>query len=139
MADSVSAGTVVTSQEQVQPLTVNPPVTSVAIETPLAPMGDNLNIDLPLLEEEIQQAEVLNSTTHSERSNRSSKSISEDVLLEIREMGSEMRAMNHNIALMLQAHLSDRERMSKLEGRQNVSEKSINTSSGFTLMPYMYD
>jgi hypothetical protein len=65
MADNASAGTVVTSQEQVQPLTINPPVTSVASEIPLAPMGDNLNIDLPPLEEEIQRAEVLNSTTHS--------------------------------------------------------------------------
>jgi hypothetical protein len=40
---------------------------------------------------------------------------------------------------MLQAQLDDRERVSKLEGRQNVSEQFVNTSIGFTSMPHIYE
>jgi hypothetical protein len=139
MADDNPPVSVSASNEQEPPpVTINPPVTSVAIAPPPVTTSANLNNELPPLDEEITRGDVLNSTTHSERSNRSSRSVSEDVLLEIREMGSKMRAMNRNIALMLQAQLSDRERMNRLEGK-NVSEQIINTSIGFTARPHIYN
>jgi hypothetical protein len=80
MADDNPPISIAVSNEQALPVTINPPVTSVAIAPPPITLGANLNNELPPLDEEITRGDVLNSTTHSERSNRSSRSVSEDVV-----------------------------------------------------------
>jgi hypothetical protein len=90
--------------------------------------------ELPDLAGEIARSEVLNSTTQSERSdrsrgsNRSRASITDDMLAEMRNMSVEMRAMNRNIALMLSSQAQERGQVHQFEDKLNVSEQFINTA-----------